>query len=224
MPDPRQSSNDNSSEPEVYVDTKEEARTTLNHQIQAIKDTATFSFDMLRLNIVLLGALLSAVPVAGQLGITLTGFINIYTIFGISFLFISVLAAAIAHTITSMSVGIDPDGIKTLLDEQYDKNDFDKILSKSYSNWISFNDRISLKQNLAFVFSMALFIDSLLFMCAGFVAGVYTPNFGSRSSYVVLTLIIAVSFDAALFKASGYSMKSYKRLKKNYIEFIFERE
>lgn len=68
--DANEGSNSESSRPsEFHSIAVEESQYVLNRQFEAVNDLSNFSFEMLKLNIVLVGALLSAVPLGDQLGI-----------------------------------------------------------------------------------------------------------------------------------------------------------
>ncbi|MXR52329.1 hypothetical protein GRX03_12035 [Halovenus sp. WSH3] len=199
-----ESSDTEAPESEILSSATDEGRVTLDHQIATIRNTSDFAFRMLRLNLVLIGALLSSVPVAAQFAIPIGVFINEFTVPGVGFLFGSILTAAAAHTLTTASAGIGPGGLMTVTSDEPSGREFHERLSESYAEWIAENHRTLMRQNGVFILSMLLFINSAIFLGAGFVAGIYDPGFGSRPLYLLLTAAITLATDLVLLRTNGY--------------------
>jgi len=160
----------------VLSDTSQEGRITLDHQIQAIRNTTTFAFKMLALNISMVGAILGAVPVLTSFGVPVESFINSYAVIGTGFLFGSILAAAATHAVASFSAGINPATIRGLIEQEVSEEEFYELLSSGYAAWLGKNQNTIRLQSIFFTACMLLFIDALLFLGAGLVAGIYPPR------------------------------------------------
>jgi len=159
------------------------------------------------LNIILLGAVLSAVPVAARFGRDLSVFVNLYSVTGALTLFGSVLFAAAAITVTNYTAGIGSAGVTDTVESDLSRREFYQRLSSSYSEWLVGNYNTMEKQSVSFFLCMALFIDSLLFLGSGIVAGLYTPSFGSRPLFYVLVVLFAIGADLGLYRVRGLQIE-----------------
>lgn len=186
----------------VLRDASGEGRITLDHQIQSIRNTESRAFQMLRLNIVIIGAILGAVPLGNQLNIPLDSFINLFSIIGTLAMFGSILSAAATHTITSLNAGIGSEGLLYVLDQEYEGPEFQETLTKGYANWLVYNQQKMLLQNGFFILCMALFIDSLVLLAAGLVVGLQGPELANSTLNIAFAacVIVLLLVDYALFR------------------------
>lgn len=173
------------------------AKSQVEYQIQEFHDVNNKSFRILRLSLLILGALAGAVPVAVQLEIPVGKFINLYSIFGMFSLFGSILAAAATYFVTTYSYGISPQVYSSVIDTAIDLEDYYIMLIRGYKHAISENSHTLRVQSKIFSACIWIFIISLIYLCAGYIAAIYSPAIGERWQFFALltgAIIIVVRF------------------------------
>lgn len=152
----------------------EESREVVDDQVELIGDIDDKAIRTFRINIVLLGLILTAISIfvryqAGSKDSTSVGsdpvmsqsvdvfqFINIHTKGGMILLLISIAFAGFTYTYTSVKSGIDTAGIEITFEEGYDEKAFYNRLAEGYHEWIAENS-FSIQVN-AFLFTCTVLL------------------------------------------------------------------
>lgn len=129
----------------------EEARRTIDYQHRTLADIDTKASRLLRINLLVVGLLLTGVSIsAGRSSPPLGAFLNGFTFLGIASLLASTILAGITYTATTLRIGVDADTVRQILSEDLSDGQIDRGLAKSYANWIEGNRRES-RTNARFV-------------------------------------------------------------------------
>jgi hypothetical protein len=163
---------------EALRTTHEEARAVIDHQIDAINDVDDKAAYSLRLNILLLGLLLtiSSLMIGNQNTPPIQKFVNPIVGLGVICSGLSIVAAIWAYTSTRTETGPGPNDIELYLEQKYDQEEWLDVLVRNYARWMRQNARSNRRD------SSALFVSHLfLFLQMGYYAlgigwGLYVPN------------------------------------------------
>jgi hypothetical protein len=130
---------------------REEAHRTIDNQIQTLNDIDSKAARILRINLLLLGILLTGLSIAAPSQGTETAPIsynelaNIYNYSGIVFLLLSTGVAAVTYTASSLQAGIGPRDLREILDNDYTDRQNLAGLVDSYADWIEYNYQVNSK-------------------------------------------------------------------------------
>jgi hypothetical protein len=131
---------------ELLRELRDEARVTVEGQQQTLSDVDTKASRILRINLVLLGIIVSAISIAAQNGGTgnagqpaLDPLLNVYAELGVLSLVLSTVFAGITYTASELDVGVSADNVQSLLDAPYSTETIEELLVKNYIVRINFN-------------------------------------------------------------------------------------
>lgn len=131
---------------QLLTELREEARETVDAQRATLNDIDTKASKILRLNIVLIGVLVSAVSIVAQVGpgsdsgLDAVGqFVNVYSGAGIAALVLSTAFAAMTYTASELDVGVSSDNLTELLRADFTRREAELLLVKNYIVRINFN-------------------------------------------------------------------------------------
>ncbi|WP_136686905.1 hypothetical protein [Halorhabdus amylolytica] len=116
---------------------REEARETVDAQRDTLDDIDTKASRILRLNIALIGILVSVLSIGTQLGSDSAGFsgidpfVNVYTGFGVGSLILSTTFAALTYTASELDVGISSENLTELLKADFSRKEMEELLVKT---------------------------------------------------------------------------------------------
>lgn len=173
-------SEDEINETELLHIAREEAQRTLDKQIENINDIDTKAAKILRLNLVLIGILLSGVSIIATtngsnepIG-SASELLNLYTLIGTGSLLISTILAAFTYTAASQRGGMSGRDIQKMINNDYSPQQNYRGIVESYSNWLQYNFRINTR-------SVPLATGMLLFL----IYGILLISAGSLHALVV---------------------------------------
>lgn len=135
-------------DPEQLAMLRAEARKTVDAQRETLTDIDTKASKILRLNIALIGILISVLSIAVQFGPgsgSETGFgnveplVNVYTMIGIGALVLSTAFAAMTYTASELDVGVSSENLTGLLRSDFEHQETEELLIKNYITRINFN-------------------------------------------------------------------------------------
>lgn len=133
-----------------------EAEQTLERQLNALDDVDTKAMRILRVNVVLVGLLLTAASLATDSNhVAIREFHNPYTVIGLGSLLASTALAAFTYTASDTEVGIDPRTIQESIEADLTEREFEIGAAQSYAHWIDFNDSTNVR-NAPFITSTIL--------------------------------------------------------------------
>lgn len=117
-------------DPEQLAELRSEARETVDAQRETLNDIDTKASKILRLNVALIGILISVLSIAIQVGPdSETGlgntapFINIYTEIGLGALVLSTAFAAMTYTASELDVGVSSENLTGLLEADFTREE-----------------------------------------------------------------------------------------------------
>ncbi|MFC6975842.1 hypothetical protein ACFQL1_16020 [Halomicroarcula sp. GCM10025709] len=183
----------------------EEAKETVNHQMNWLQQMDTKAVKILRAVLVLIGLLLTALSVSVRSSsIQITQFVNLFTIAGGLALVLSSISAAITYIASSFEAGIGRRDLTEAIDEGYTEVKFHTELAKGYSNWIQFNQYVLQYNAIILALTIIFVINAITFLTAGAIVGVLQVAFSPASTVVFAALVIfLVGVDILVYKSEA---------------------
>lgn len=146
----------------------DELEKTLDYQIQAIQNFEDKAFRLLRMDLVILGAVFTAFSVAPSLQMPIERFVNLFTITGFGFLLLSIIGSAVGFTAISYDMGISDAVIDRV--QSFDRQqEYREMMLNLYSNWIEHNSRTQRINVTIMSISMISFVISIIQSIAGII-------------------------------------------------------
>ncbi|TKX73911.1 hypothetical protein EXE46_11720 [Halorubrum sp. GN11_10-6_MGM] len=177
---------------EQLVELRSEARETVNAQRETLNDIDTKASKILRLNVALIGILISVLSIAIQVGPeSETGlgnvepFVNLYTEIGIGALVLSTAFAAMTYTASELDVGVSSDNLTNLLKAEFTRDETEELLVKNYIMRINFNRSTNLRNIPLIQLTIVLIVTAIV----SFVLGIYEGVSGSVPIWLWLSSI-----------------------------------
>lgn len=150
-----------------------EARETVDAQRSTLNDIDTKASKILRLNILLIGVIVSALSIAAQNGgsnSTVPGvepFVNVYMKLGIVSLVLSTALAAITYTASELDVGVSSTNLKNLLRADFQLDEAQELLVKNYIVRINFNRSTNIRNIPLITSTIAFIVAGVVFFALG---------------------------------------------------------
>ncbi|WP_336136637.1 hypothetical protein [Natronomonas amylolytica] len=191
-----------SGDADQLTELREEARKTVDAQRQTLNDIDTKASKIFRLNLVLIGLLVSILSIVTQFGPdppsgidALELFVNIYTQIGIAALVLSTAFAAITYTASELDVGVSSENLAALLEADFSETEAEELLVKNYIMRINFNRSTNVR-NIPLI---QLTIAFVVFAIISFVLGVYRGITGAvpiwllGAAFLLILFVVLVS-------------------------------
>ncbi|WP_123623486.1 hypothetical protein [Halorubrum sp. CSM-61] len=189
-------------DPEQLAELRSEARETVDAQRETLNDIDTKASKILRLNVALIGILISVLSIAIQVGPdSETGlgnvepFVNVYTEIGLGALVLSTAFAAMTYTASELDVGVSSENLTGLLKAGFTREETEELLVQNYIMRINFNRSTNLRNIPLIQLTIVLIVSAIV----SFVLGLYHGVSGSvpiwlwLPSIVLLGGVVAVS-------------------------------
>lgn len=156
---------------ETARELRDEARRTLDHQLEAIDDIDEKAARLLRFNVIIIGLILSVIAILAELeGVDVVAeFQNVFIIGGIALFLLSALLAAVTYTASDTEGGFGYASIHEAIDADLNREEFYVGAASSYANWIEFNDNTNKKNAFLITLTSLLLIAGVI----GISLGVY---------------------------------------------------
>jgi len=171
---------------------REEARTTLDAQLSTLDDIDEKALSVFRLNVAVVGVLLSALSFAAATDAAAVSLVlNPAVGVGVGLFVLSAAAAGLTYATAGQRVGADPEG----LERAADLSEADALawLVDSYADWIRHNQRTNLRKAFLVTLSILGTVAGTLGLGIGVVAAftglVYIPAAIAVGSLVLLAII-----------------------------------
>lgn len=181
---------DFSGDVEILSELRSEARKTVNSQSDTLNDIDTKASQILRLNIILIGILVSVLSIAAQSGadsdLDLDPFMNTYMGIGIGALVLSTAFAAMTYTASELDVGVSSENLTNLLRADFPRQDVEELLVKNYVSRINFNRSTNIRNIPLIQLTILFIVVAVVF----FVLGVYNAIIGSVSCWILSVAIV----------------------------------
>ncbi|WP_276301879.1 hypothetical protein [Halorussus lipolyticus] len=177
-----------------------EARETLNHQIQALNDMDTKAVKILRVNVLVIGVLLSALSFGAKSdSLAVTDFWSQYFGIGLVLLLTSSATAALTYRTTDFRAGVDSGNVIQVLDHDVTDEELLRVLTKSYAKWIQYNTEANLRNAPWITLTTITLVASLTY----FSLGVYhvaldtvSPFLLAGTNFLLLVVVYLSGFPA----------------------------
>lgn len=145
------------------------AENSLERQFQTLSDIDTKASKIMRINVLIIGAILSIISLLVQE--KSAGFVinhlNAYFLVSGASLFLSTIFSGITYTASQMRVGIGVKDLEKALEENYSEKEALVALNKGYSSWQRENENV-IKFNSKLITGTILFlIYSVIFLGTG---------------------------------------------------------
>jgi len=161
-------------DPELLSKLRSEARETVNVQKETLNDIDTKASKILRLNVLLIGVIVSALSIATQNGGEVDSFVNTYTKLGVGSLVASTALAAITYTASELDVGVSSNNLANLIRADFSLDEAQELLVKNYIVRINFNRSTNIR-NIPLITSTVIFV---VFAIVFFALGTYEAIIG----------------------------------------------
>lgn len=159
-----------------------EARKTVNAQRETLDDIDTKASRILRLNIALIGILVSVLSIVTQIGpgsesgfASLDPFVNVYTEIGIGALVLSTAFAAVTYTASELDVGVSSENITNLLRADFLRKETEELLVKNYIMRINFNRSTNIRNIPLIQMTIILVVIAIVSFVLGIYRGIIGP-------------------------------------------------
>lgn len=180
----------------------DEARETINIQIDKIKEEETKAVKITRLNLILFGIFASVLTVkfnqesAKQL-------LNIPTVFGTTALLFSTLLSAMGYTSSISSFGISEDAIADVREEEKTGRAYYCLLSEKYESFMEKNDSVHKANSYAITWSLSLVMSGIILYITGvFIIVMNIENNLLRGASMVGGFVICAIFTILFHNSS----------------------
>mgnify|MGYP006299263089 CR=1 FL=1 len=160
---------------------RSEANLTVQRQLDTLADIDDEASRILRLNVLLVGVVVSALSIASQVdsvaGEPLVGqFRNPYVELGVASLIISTALAAITYSATEYDVGVSADNVAKLLRADIPADEIEALLLKNYVARINFNRSVDVR-NIPLVTATIVFaLVGVVFLALGVYEATIRPT------------------------------------------------
>ncbi|GAA0309897.1 hypothetical protein [Halarchaeum salinum] len=153
---------------------REEAQRTIDSQSQTLNDIDNKAARILRVNLVLLGIILTGISIAlnarpsqASAASVLVDFVNGYTIVGIILLLGSTAVAAVTYTASDLRTGMSGKDLRAMLDNDYTDRQNVEGLVESYSHWIEHNFRTNARNAPLGTLTLLLLVYAMTALALG---------------------------------------------------------
>jgi len=181
---------------------RQEARQTVDAQRATLEDIDTKASRILRLNVTLIGILVSVLSIVTQFGPeTESGlgriepFLNVYTEIGVGALVLSTAFAAMTYTTSELDVGISSENLTDLLRADFSREETEELLIKNYIIRINFNRSTNVRNIPLFQLTILFIIVAIVSFVLGLYRGVVgtIPMWHLGFATLLLLAVVAVS-------------------------------
>ncbi|MHC3438311.1 hypothetical protein ACYJ1Y_09455 [Natrialbaceae archaeon A-gly3] len=207
---------DFSGEPEQLSELRAEARETVTTQKETLNDIDTKASKILRLNIAVIGILVSGLSIGTQIGsgtesdlTNVEPFVNVYTTLGIGALVLSTAFAAMTYTASELDIGVSSENLADLLRADFDNRETEELLLKNYIMRINFNRSTNVRNIPLIQLTIILVVLAII----SFVLGIYRGIIGPVPWWLLVgaaLLIVGVVAVSGLIKQSRRAVRDVR--------------
>jgi len=169
-------------DPEQLAELRSEARETVDAQRETLNDIDTKASKILRLNVALIGILISVLSIAIQVGPdsetglgNVAPFVNLYTEIGLGALVLSTAFAAMTYTASELDVGVSSENLTGLLEADFTREETEELLVKNYVTRINFNRSTNLRNIPLIQLTIVLIVSAIVSFALGLYQSVSDP-------------------------------------------------
>lgn len=152
---------------------REEAHRIIDYQIQTLDDIDAKAARILRINILVIGVVLTVLSFAttaegaGEAPFYFSELMNIYSIIGLILVLTSMGMAAITYTSSSLKAGVSANDLRKFLNNSKTDQQNLEGLVEGYADWIEYNYKVNAKNAPLGTLTLILLIYSMAFLALG---------------------------------------------------------
>lgn len=178
----------------------QEARKTLEQQIDTLTWIDEKAGRMMRVNILFLGIILSGFSflIGQEIVRDNVSIFNLYTIVGLGLTVFSISVSALAYTASNTVGGIKGNAINDIFESEYSEVQVKEGIASSYEDWIRGNRQPVVTNALWITASAILLTAGLIFLSIGVIHAVAFPV-SVEYSILALAIIIVYTFYSGFF-------------------------
>lgn len=209
---------------EALSELRSEARETVAGQRETLNDIDSKASRILRLNVLLIGVIVSALSIEAKTGgstavsnssndsptLLLDHFLNPHTKLGVGFLILSTALAALTYTASELDVGVSSDNLTSLIKAEFSTAERQELLLKNSIVRINFNRSTNIR-NIPLISATILFLVSgVLF----FTLGTYEAIIGAVPwwlSGVSLLLLLGIVWISGLVTQTEKAIRDIRK-------------
>lgn len=178
--------------------TIDEARETLSQQIRALTDIDTKAIKILRINVLVVGALLSGLSLgASYVSVDVSDLWNTYFGVGFASLLVSSATAALTYRATDFRVGIDSKNVQQVVENDLRDDELLRVLTRSYARWIEYNVSANVRNAPWITSTVLALVVALTYVSLGVYHAV-VANVSTMLLIVTNVLLLAVIYLSGL--------------------------
>ncbi|MGB9966061.1 hypothetical protein [Halobacterium hubeiense] len=163
-------------DPEVLDLLRDEARRTVDQQVATLNDIDEKASRILRVNLVLVGLLVTALSYVSQANDVAVGsFENVYFGGGFVLLVLSSALAGLTYSASEFDAGVGSDNIAKTLSSGVDEPGFEELLLKNYAVRINFNRSTNVRNAPLITGTIVTLIGAIYFLSVGSYHAFYGP-------------------------------------------------
>lgn len=173
--------------------TREEAKAVLDRQIETLNDIDDKAADTLRLNVLVLGVVLTVASIlsSNEATPTVVRVVNEIAFAGAVASGFSMVGAVWAYTGTSYQTGVGRSDVRTALSRRPEETEWLAALLYSYTVWMKRNERANRQDGFALLLSHFFLLLSMGYYAGGVVYGVFVR---SNAFWLPVMLILGYGF------------------------------
>jgi len=204
------SENEGLSEVELLKIAREEAHRTVDNQINTLDGIDEKAAKILRVNLVLIGVVLTGVSVTatnqglGEAVGSLQALLNWYFVAGVAAIIASTSLAAFTYTATTKRAGMSGRDIDNLLSNEYTPKQNLEGIVESYSTWMEYNFKTNTKTAPLGTGILVLLIYGLVLLSVGVYHGVIGQIGIAGNILIVAVLGLFTAFSDIISQLKRY--------------------
>lgn len=168
-----------------------EARLTIDHQIDSLDDIDTKAVRLIRVNVILLGLILTALSFATRsTSLSVTDFINVRFGAGITLLLGSTAVAALTYTASDYRVGLSAENIEQIHSLSLTDEELQRVLSNSYRDWIKHNEGTNIRNTPWITLTLFFLVAAITYLSLGCYYAIVGPLPVWADALVIFSLCV----------------------------------
>lgn len=198
-------------DPEVLSTLREEAQRTVDQQVATLNDIDTKASRILRINIVLLGLLVTGISYVSQAdGVAVAAFDNPYFVGGVGGVVVSSALAGLTYSASEVDGGVGADNVATTLDSGVQSELFSEYLLQNYAMRVNFNRSTNVRNAPLITATILSLVAALGLIGLGSFRAFYGPVPHSWTVAFVLSTV-AYARLAGLFGQTRKALTDFNR-------------
>lgn len=155
----------------------EEGQRTFEYQVERLQEIDSKAIEILKANLLIIGVLVTALSIAIQAGVDVSGVVNLFTLTGAALLLASTGLAGVTYNASNIRGGVGKSAIEQTLSEGYTEQEFYEVLARSYGEWIAYNSEVTAANDILVTITVIFVIDAFILLTAGIGVAFVGPPF-----------------------------------------------